>query len=66
MIKLAIQITDCGMAAHVGGPPQVKTHIIEIEHKQLEELLKEESWTAKTISIVAQEPKPPDKFIEGD
>lgn len=54
MIKLAIRITDLGAAIHVGGDPDVTTHIVEIENCRLEALLKPAAYATKSISVVEE------------
>jgi len=51
-VKLAIRITDMNMLVHIGGEPEVSTHIVEIENEKLEQLLKYKEYTSKSISIV--------------
>ena len=55
MIKLAVRVTDLGYAMHVGGDPEVQTHIFEIDDPQLEQILKPQKYITKSISIVAED-----------
>ena len=52
-VKLAIRISDVGLAAHVGGDPQTETHIVELENEKLEQLLaRNNDWVTVSISEV--------------
>lgn len=54
MIKLAVRVTNFGASVNVGGDPEVTTHIVSIEHPELEKLLEPEKWETKTISLVKE------------
>ena len=56
-VKLAVRITNMNMAVHLGGDPEVTTHIVEIENEKLEQLLnvnetQDDSYISRSISIV--------------
>ena len=40
MIRLIVRIDDATMAAHVGGSPQVSYRTFDIEHPEIEALLR--------------------------
>ena len=40
MIRLIVRIDDAAMAAHVGGSPQTTYRTFDIEHPQIEALLR--------------------------
>jgi hypothetical protein len=54
MIKLAVKVTNFGASINVGAELDVITHIISIEHPELEKLLEPEKWETKTISLVKE------------
>jgi len=63
MIKIAVVITDCGMAANIGGDPESKAHIISIPTDNLTPGLKRylngdaefRKWKTLSISLVDEE-----------
>ncbi len=40
MIRLIVRIDDASMAAHVGGSPQTTYRTFDIEHAEIESLLR--------------------------
>ena len=40
MIRLVVRIDDAAMAAHVGGSPQTTYRTFDIEHAEIEALLR--------------------------
>lgn len=54
MIRLIVRIDDAAMAAHVGGSPQTTYRTFDIEHPEIEALLrasgqKPNSFTMNTL-----------------
>ena len=57
-VKLAVKISDVGLAAHVGGDPQTETHIVELESEELEQLLaRRNDWVTVSISEIKKSNK---------
>lgn len=40
MIRLIVRVDDASMAAHVGGSPQTTYRTFDIEHAEIEDLLR--------------------------
>lgn len=61
-IKLAIKISDGGGVAYVGGSADEWTHVIEVECKELEKILRpfvegKALYRSCSISLVREEEK---------
>jgi len=41
MIRLIVRVDDASMAAHVGGSPQTTYRTFDVEHPEIESLLRE-------------------------
>ena len=59
-IKLAIRISDGGMACHVGGGADEFTHVVEVENEELEKILQpftteKHQYRACSITVVREE-----------